>query len=48
MLSALLFTQGLLGFAAFATVVIKDRAENNGPARPALVASVASPDAQLR
>ena len=43
-LSALLYTQGLLGFAGVALVLLKDRIHPD----PVVVASAASADAQLR
>jgi hypothetical protein len=43
-LSALLFTQGLLGIAGVTLVVLKDRT----PSHHVLVADAASVDAQLR
>ncbi len=43
-LSALLYTQGLLGIAGVTLVVLKDRIHSD----PVVVASTASPDALLR
>ena len=45
-LTALLYAQGLLGFAGLTTVLLKDRvqAEQSVPVQSTVVADIASPD----
>ena len=47
-LSALLYTQGLLIVAGLTVALMKDGAHAEGSHRPVLVASAASPDAEVR
>ncbi len=47
-LSALLYTQGLLIVAGVTVALVKDGTRADPAHRPVLVASVASPDAEVR